>query len=184
MELYDCPDYLDKDTQSGLNIVENAALSILGVTTPSGLGSAISSVDWDNGMLIRFALLIPEADYQERPATSTYQPIPTELIDELRALHDRLPAPQSGEFGLTAPPSLRLNVQYWPECQVYGDQLRPMTNPQIDTNLDDRLKGVYGRMHVQAFKLATLFAKYRSSARKARASSPRLQPMVQRCAAR
>ena len=35
MELYDCPDYSDKDTQAGLTIVENAALSILGVTTPS-----------------------------------------------------------------------------------------------------------------------------------------------------
>ncbi|MFN8531559.1 MAG: hypothetical protein U0670_23390 [Anaerolineae bacterium] len=42
MELYDCPDYFDKDTQTGLNVVENAALSILGVTTPASLGSAIS----------------------------------------------------------------------------------------------------------------------------------------------
>jgi len=38
MELYDCPDYFDKDTQTGLNVVENAALSILGVTTPASLG--------------------------------------------------------------------------------------------------------------------------------------------------
>jgi hypothetical protein len=38
MELYDCPDYFDKDTQTGLNIVENAALSILGVTYTCGIG--------------------------------------------------------------------------------------------------------------------------------------------------
>lgn len=33
-----------------------------------------------------------------------------------------------------------------------------MCDPGVDTELDDRLKGVYGRMHVQAFKLASLFA--------------------------
>jgi hypothetical protein len=33
MELYDCLDYFDKDTRTGLNIVENAALSILGNDT-------------------------------------------------------------------------------------------------------------------------------------------------------
>jgi predicted transcriptional regulator len=33
-----------------------------------------------------------------------------------------------------------------------------MCDPGRDTELDDRLKGVYGRMHVQAFKLASLFA--------------------------
>ena len=76
MELYDCPDYFDKDTQTGLNIVENAALSILGVTTPASLGSAISVGDWDNGLLVRFALLMPEPDYAERPASTMYQPAP------------------------------------------------------------------------------------------------------------
>jgi hypothetical protein len=33
-----------------------------------------------------------------------------------------------------------------------------MCDPGRDTELDDRLKEVYGRMHVQAFKLASLFA--------------------------
>ena len=37
MELYDCPDYSDKDTQTGLTIVKDAALSILGVS-PSLFG--------------------------------------------------------------------------------------------------------------------------------------------------
>src|SRR5690606_23039731 len=68
MELYDCPDFSDKDTQSGLTSVENAALSILGVTTLAGLSAAVSDADWDNGLLIRFALLTPEPNYHERPA--------------------------------------------------------------------------------------------------------------------
>ena len=59
---------------------------------------------------------------------------------------------------MKAPGSLRLNVQCWEQCQQYGDWLRRRCDPGRDTELDDRLKGVYGRMHVQAFKLATLFA--------------------------
>lgn len=76
MDLYDCPDYFDKDMQTGLNVVENAALSILGVTTPASLGSAISAGDWDNGLLVRFALLMPEPDYAEHPASPVYQTAP------------------------------------------------------------------------------------------------------------
>ncbi len=95
MELYDCPDYFDKDTQTGLNIVENAALSILGVTTPVSLSCAVSTGDWDNGLLIRFALLTPEPDYSERPAAKVYRAVPQGLVDELRILHERLPAPQT-----------------------------------------------------------------------------------------
>jgi hypothetical protein len=158
MELYDCPDFSDKDTQSGLTSVENAALSILGVTTPAGLSAAVSDADWDNGLLIRFALLTPEPDYCERPSAEKYQAAPKELVEGLRALHEKLPGPQVTETGLTAPPALRLDVRCWPACQVYGDRLRQMCDPRQDTELDERLKGVYGRLHVHAFKLATLFA--------------------------
>jgi len=158
MELYDCPDYFDKDTQTGLNVVENAALSILGVTTPASLSSAISAGDWDNGLLVRFALLMPEPDYAERPASPIYQPAPADLIDDLRKLHERLPAPEMTEMGMSAPSALRLNVECWQEVQTYGDELRRLCDPRREVELDERLKGVYGRMHVQAFKLAALFA--------------------------
>ncbi len=158
MELYDCPDYFDKDTQTGLNIVENAALSILGVTTPASLACAVSTGDWDNGLLIRFALLTPEPNYTERPAAKTYRSVPQALVEDLRSLHERLPAPQTSEMGLSAPGALRLKVECWEQCQQYGDWLRRKCDPGQDTELDDRLKGVYGRMHVQAFKLASLFA--------------------------
>jgi len=157
MELYDCPDYFDKDTQTGLNIVENAALSILGVTTPASLGGAISPGDWDNGLLVRFALLMPEPDYAERPASAVYQPAPDDLIDDLKQLHERLPAPEMTEMGWSAPGALRLNVECWHEVQSYGDELRRLCDPRREVELDERLKGVYGRMHVQAFKLASLF---------------------------
>jgi len=158
MELYDCPDFSDKDTQSGLTSVENAALSILGVTTPAGLSAAVSDADWDNGLLIRFALLTPEPDYRERPPAEVFQEVPETLVEGLRTLHEKLPGPQATETGLSAPQALRLDVRCWPACQAYGDRLRRMCDPRKDTELDERLKGVYGRLHVHAFKLATLFA--------------------------
>jgi hypothetical protein len=158
MELYDCPDFSDKDTQSGLTSVENAALSIMGVTTPAGLSAAVSDADWDNGLLIRFALLTPEPNYKERPPAEKYHAVPQAVVEGLRVLHEKLPGPLATETGLSAPQALRLDVRCWPACQAYGDQLRRMCDPRKDTELDERLKGVYGRLHVHAFKLATLFA--------------------------
>jgi predicted transcriptional regulator len=158
MELYDCPEYSDKDTQAGLTIVENAALSILGVTTPAGLAMATSDADWANGLLIRFALLTPEPDYRERPALKTFQPPPKALVEGLRRLHEKLPAPSKTDTGLVVPGSLQLKVECWEACQAYSQTLRQLCHPQRDLELDERLKGVYGRMHVQAFKLAALLA--------------------------
>ena len=160
MELYDCPDYTDKDTQAGLTIVENAALSILGVTTPSGLSAAISDADWSNGLLIRFALLTPEPDYKERPPATGYREAPPVLIEGLRRLHDKLPQPEKDEErgDWRAPSAIALQVQCWDECQAYSEMLRKLCKPDRQTELDERLKGVYGRMHVQAFKLAALLA--------------------------
>ncbi|MFN8531558.1 MAG: hypothetical protein U0670_23385 [Anaerolineae bacterium] len=54
---------------------------------------------------------MPEPDYAERPASLVYQPAPTDLIDDLRQLHERLPAPEMTEMGWTAPGALRLNVE-------------------------------------------------------------------------
>jgi hypothetical protein len=122
MELYDCPDRSSKETQSGVTIVEKAALSILGVTTPAGLATAVSEPDWVNGLLVRFTLLTPEPDYAERPSAKQFQAPPPRLIEGLRALHEKLPAPQSTEQGLTAPPALALD---WLEMDALTPTLTP-----------------------------------------------------------
>jgi len=92
-----------------------------------------------------------------KPKTSKRVP----LSNHRRKLHDKLPQPQKDEEqgGLRPPSALRLDVQCWDECQAYySEHLRHLCNSDLDTALDERLKGVYGRMHVQAFKLASLFA--------------------------
>lgn len=54
------------------------------------------------------------------------------------------------------PGLLKLNVQCWEAYQTYSQTLREMCNPCRDIELDERLKGVYGPMHPQAFKIAAL----------------------------
>jgi hypothetical protein len=158
MELYDCPEYSDKDTQGGLTVVERAALSILGVTTPAGIGAATTHVDWSNGLLVRFALITPENDYEERPSLKDQLPLPQLLVDDLKRLHERLPMPTEEGDKVLPPGELRATVECWEDCQQYSEYLRQLCKPDQDAELDERLKGVYGRMHVQAFKLAMLLA--------------------------
>ncbi len=158
MELYDCPDYSDKDTQTGLTIVQNAAPSILGVTTPAGLAAAITPADWSNGLLPRFLLLTPEPDYAERPTLKQYEPPPASVVEGLKTLHQRLPLPQQEGDGWAAPAALEVEARCWDGVQAYSSRLRKLCDPNDETPLDDRLKGVYGRLHVQAVKLALILA--------------------------
>jgi hypothetical protein len=46
----------------------------------------------------------------------------------------------------------------WQACQDYSNLLRGQCDPRQETPLDDRLKGIYGRMHVQAMKVAMICA--------------------------
>ncbi len=158
MELYDCPDYSDKDTQTGLTIVENAALSILGVTTPAGMAGAISDADWQNGLLPRFLLLTPEPEYAERPSLRGSGKPPEDIVNGLKQLYERLPMPEAEGDGWSAPEALKVEAQCWPSVEAYSNRLRKLCDPNEETALDDRLKGVYGRMHVQAIKVAMILA--------------------------
>jgi hypothetical protein len=160
MQLYDCPDYLDSTTHNrGLVVIRDTALSILGAATPAELSSALSSGDWFNGHLARFALLTPEPDYCERPAATTTT-IPDGLVNTLRQLHEALPSPPPLRALDDTTPQVTehwtLVAEVWSPLRVYEQALRRMTAP--DSPLDDRLRTVYGRLHVQALKVATILA--------------------------
>jgi hypothetical protein len=138
-------------------VIHDTALSILGAATPAELASALTVNDWYNGNLARFALLTPEPDYAERPAPSEDSD-PGWLVSRLNVLHERLPAPP-------APPALgdmphgeawSLVAPIWPLCHAYEQALRRLTAP--NSILDDRLRAVYGRLHVQALKIAIILA--------------------------
>jgi hypothetical protein len=158
MTLYDCPAYLDSNTNNkGLVVIRDAALSIMGAATPAELATALSAADWYNGNLARFALLTPEPDYAERPAPAESK-TPTDLANRLKRLHERLPEPPLpdalGEKGNSE--SWSLTADIWSACRTYEQALRAMTAP--NSSLDDRLRAIYGRLHVQAIKVAILLA--------------------------
>ena len=158
MTLYDCPPYLDSNTNNkGLVVIRDAALSILGAATPAELGSALTANDWYNGNLARFALLTPEPDYAER-AAQRQSAAPTKLAERLRRLHERLPEPPFPDaLGEQRQPEVwSLAADFWAACHRYEQALRALTAP--NSPLDDRLRAIYGRLHVQAIKVAILLA--------------------------
>ncbi|NLF77239.1 MAG: DUF3987 domain-containing protein [Chloroflexi bacterium] len=159
MQLYDCPDYLDSHTnQRGLVVINDAALSILGAATPAELSTALLPQDWFNGALARFALLTPEADYTERPAATDVS-LPEHLVQQLRQLHESLPMPTQPDVAADIPrtETWSLNAtEVWKPLHAYERVLRAMTAP--NSPLDDRLRTVYGRLHVQALKVAIILA--------------------------
>lgn len=159
MQLYDCPDYLDSNTNNrGMVVIRDAALSILGAATPAELSVSLSVSDWFNGTLARFVLLTPEPEYVERPA-SKETAVPEPLVRHLRSLHEALPAPAEqaaiGDAAVVDPWSL-VATDVWEPLYAYERVLREMTAP--NSPLDDRLRTVYGRLHVQALKVAIILA--------------------------
>ncbi len=159
MQLFDCPDYLDSNTNNrGMVVIRDAALSILGAATPAELSVSLSVSDWFNGTLARFVLLTPEPDYVERPS-SNETAVPELLVRHLRGLHETLPAPAEqatiGDNAIVDPWSL-VATDIWEPLYLYERVLREMTAP--NSPLDDRLRTVYGRLHVQALKVAIILA--------------------------
>ena len=160
MQLYDCPDYLDSNTNNrGLVVIRDAALSILGAATPAELSVSLSQGDWHNGTLARFVLLTPEPDYAERAAARDTS-MPPDLVRRLRQLHETLPAPPEpqaiGDRQPTFEPWSLVATELWEPMHAYERALREMTAP--NSPLDDRLRTVYGRLHVQALKVAIILA--------------------------
>ena len=163
LELYDCPVQMSRDTQNGLTIIKKPSLSILGVTTPAALASAVVQADWSNGLFSRFALITPEANYGERPALTEPLGVPGELITGLRRIFDRLPQPKNDEETDTTAliPEWDISVQIWDAVRAYSQRLRNLCSPELENPLDERLRPVYGRLHVMALKLAILCAAMR-----------------------
>ncbi len=149
MTLYDCPAYLDSITNNkGIVIIKDAGLSILGAATPAELSTALTVGDWFNGNLARFALLTPEADYSVRPSNPSTNT--TDLTKRLKYLHEQLPVEPDRI------PAWSLSADIWDLCLNYEKALREMTAPE--SSLDDRLRAIYGRLHVQAIKVAILLS--------------------------
>lgn len=164
MQFYDCPPFYDIQTLTkGLVVIRNVALSIIGATTPAELSLSLSVSDWLNGNLARFILLVPEVDYKERPSMDITA-IPETLISEWLQVYHALPEPpkpsatEGGESVEQEEWALAVQGKFWHYVKAYEQALRHMTHPE--SGLDARLAASYGRLHVQALKLALVLAVY------------------------
>lgn len=101
---------------------------------------------------------------------------PFDLAKRLAHLHHELPEPLIPEALGDAKPNISwsLSADIWEACHAYEQALRAMTAPT--SPLDDRLRAVYGRLHIQAIKIAILL----SALDWADADKPSKQPKVSR----
>ena len=163
MELYDCPPIIERELKGeGKLVVQNPGLSLLMATTPARLQVTMGDGEWEDGLLPRFALLSPESQVVVRTPTQragAHHYPPAHMITELNRLHSRLPAPKVVEAfeDRETPPEMDVqNVEIGDAAldafNGYADALHNATGPTA--GLDERLRGVYGRLPVQALKIA------------------------------
>lgn len=165
LELYDNKDEVDKEFRSyGRIIVRDPGVSILAASTPARLGRLFSDVEWEDGLLARFALLTPSVQQVKRTptqvASGTMFPPPF-LSAALRTLFDKLPAPpeidiELGGVGKLNTVEMTFSAKALEMLNAYTDALFEMVEP--GRGLDERLNGTYGRLPVMALKVAQSLA--------------------------
>lgn len=153
LRFYDgTPRYVRSTRGQGRVTIRNAYLSILGGSTPAALAPHLGVERlWSNGWWPRFALLAP----QGKPAWAEPHDVerPQALEAGLRRLYGRLPAPTYPE----PPEALTVTLGDGVHA-VWAGYNRSLSYDLLDEALDPRLFGTYGRLPVQALKIATILA--------------------------
>jgi hypothetical protein len=155
LRFYDCdPQYTRSTRVQGRVTVSNSYLALLGASTPSLMKSHLDSERlWTMGWWPRFAILTPEV---EVPAWKDAVPAeePPILAEALQHLYDRLPEANWPEQLEALPVSLTSDaMETW---KIYNKALSYDLLTTSDIN--ERLRGTYGRLPTQAIKVATILA--------------------------
>ena len=166
MEMYDNPPILEQEFKiQGKLVVRNPGLSLLFSTTPARLSSVFGDGEWEDGLLPRFALLTPTSRIVHRTPTKRakqgYNPT-TEILKGLSLLYNMLPVPELDGDGVFDGGGVAFQTMNCTDVEIsdaalemfnhYADALHHFTRP--DGPLDGRMTGVYGRLPVQALKVA------------------------------
>lgn len=154
LRCYDCDAEFTRSTRKqGWTFVRNAYLTILGATTPAALAPHfVHPALWAKGLWPRFAVLVPEV---ERPdwQVSTVSDRAPGLVRHLFSLDSRLPRPEWPE------PATALVVEMTNDASDLFDRYtKAVRYDLILPELDERLRGTYGRLPVTAVKVATILA--------------------------
>jgi len=154
MRFYDCTeDYKRLTAGRGLQIVRNSYLTLLAASTPTALASHLTNERlWGMGFWPRFTLLAPD---NNRPEWSEprEQDAPTALIEQLRAIYNRLPKPRWPEPLTDIPATLGPGV-----FNLWNQYNRALRYDLLTDDLDHRLWAAYGRLPVTALKVAMILA--------------------------
>lgn len=151
---YDCADKYSRLTKgTGMQVIRNAYLALLGASTPAALAMHLSADRlWGIGWWPRFAVLTPDAP---RPAWAE----PQDRVDSMalevriRSLYDSLP--EATWPNAPVAKTVLLGEHVHDMWMLYN---RAMRFELLDENLDTKLWGTYGRMPVHAIKVSTLLA--------------------------
>lgn len=158
MQLYDCPPLVEHEFKTqGKLVVEKPALSLLLGTTPSRLQEVFADGEWTNGLLPRFALLTPDNPPMAPPFVHRWDqnsPIPGNIVSGLRDLAFKLPEPAMSNMEEGFKQTVGQVI-----IKIDDNALQGFNNYKSALwhhlmQLDNRLSGVYGRLHVQALKIA------------------------------
>lgn len=167
MEMFDAPRRLERELRGdGKLIVYNPALALIGATTPARLGRYLTDSEWEDGLMARFLCLTPterEIKYVVNANTLEGYDFPADLKTRLLRIYNAFPMPPDtvALHGLDAPQphpafSATIEASVFEHFNQYYAALHEMTDPR--RNLDDRLRGNYGRFSTIALKLALILA--------------------------
>lgn len=167
MEMFDAPRRLERELRGdGKLIVYNPALALIGATTPARLGRYITDSEWEDGLMARFLCLTPTE--REIKCVLNGQDLEshdfsTDLKARLLGIYNAFPMPpdDAALHSLDEPvryPALSalLDQGVFELFNAYYTALHDMTDPR--RNLDERLRGNYGRFSTMALKLALILA--------------------------
>jgi hypothetical protein len=165
MQLFDAPDRMERELRGdGKLIIYNPALSLIGATTPAMLARYLSDSEWESGLIARILPLTPSK--KDVPYVVS-DPSP-ELVQKMEALKSRLlrihnafPSPPEWEALYSADEPVHLPViealiepEVMQRFNAYSEAMHELTDPRRD--LDERLRGNYGRFPVMAMKIALI----------------------------
>lgn len=172
LSLYECPNLKTEQTMGRWRTtIRDSYLSFFGASTPTEMASHIGNEShWQNGLWARFALLVPDEPTRYQFFSEPIQ-IPHSLSSDLRRMANLFPTPTptlidvediDGQgrravelIGKEPPSTVLLDEGVWRMWEAYSKALFDIAETK---QVEEALYACYGRLHMQAIKIAMILA--------------------------
>jgi hypothetical protein len=157
LKAYDAPNLQMRSTKSaGMVVMRNLGLSLLGATTPAAMSRYVGVESWETGQMARYALLFPDSLLPYPEGTGDHYNPPLDVTSPLMHLHKLLPEPKDELLvdDLSEPLGVLAEADAIKAYRAYARGLHELVNGE----LDERLRGNYGRLATIAMKVALSLA--------------------------